>query len=225
MSDIAATLAALQFGDSFFPSGGVSFSWGLEGLVQNGAVTDANIPAFVIGQLLARWVNFDRAAVVVAHRAQADLEAVADIDRKIEIQTPCAELRSGSRRMGQAMLAVFVSLGRSESAAYREMIKRGSAYGHIAPMQGFLWGQAGLSESDAVALSAHSFCIGLLGAAVRLGCLSHIDAQRALIEARKEAALLAELPVPPFSALSSCAIEAEIAVMCHATNDARVFAN
>lgn len=225
MSEIAGTMAVLQFGDSFFPSGGVSFSWGLEGLVQNGAVTDADIPAFVIGQLRARWTNFDRAAVVASHRAKEDLAAVATIDRQIEIQTPCAELRSGSQRMGQAMLAVFVGLGLPEPSSYREMIKRGSAYGHIAPVQGLLWGRAGLSEPDAVALSAHSFCIGLLGAAVRLGCLSHIDAQRALSQARKEAAWLAELPLPPLSALSSCGIEAEIAVMRHATNDARVFAN
>lgn len=225
MSEIAATMAVLQFGDSFFPSGGVSFSWGLEGLVQNGAVADAGVPAFVLGQLHARWVNFDRAVVVAAHQAKGDLETVADIDRQIEIQTPCAELRSGSQRIGQAMLAVFASLGRPEPSSYREMIKLGSAYGHIAPMQGLLWGHAGLSEPAVVALSAHSFCIGLLGAAMRLGCLSHIDAQRTLIEARREAATLAELPVPPLSALSSCAIEAEIAVMRHTTNDARVFAN
>ena len=41
MSDVADALAVLQFGDSFFPSGAVSFSWGLEGLSDSGVVTDA----------------------------------------------------------------------------------------------------------------------------------------------------------------------------------------
>ena len=46
-------------------------------------------------------------------------------------------------------------------------------------------GRAGLSERDAIALSAHTFSTGLLGAGIRLGCLSHIDAQQILIEARQ----------------------------------------
>ena len=55
MSDVADALAVLQFGDSFFPSGAVSFSWGMEGLSDSGVVTDADgVRAFVIGQLRAR---------------------------------------------------------------------------------------------------------------------------------------------------------------------------
>jgi urease accessory protein len=104
-------------------------------------------------------------------------------------------------------------------------VKQGGACGHLAAMQGYLWGRAGLSEPDAVALSAHTFTTGLLGAGIRLGCLSHIEAQQILIEARKEAARLATLPVPPIGALSAYAIEAEIAVMQHVNNSLRVFAN
>ena len=73
MSDVAAAMALLQFGDSFFPSGSVAFSWGLEGLAENGGVTDAEtVHAFVLGQLHARWAQFDRAVVVLAHRSTAE---------------------------------------------------------------------------------------------------------------------------------------------------------
>ena len=92
-------------------------------------------------------------------------------------------------------------------------------------MQGYLWGRAGLGERDAVALSAHTFATGLLGAGIRLGCLSHIEPQQILVGARQEAASLAALPVPPMTELSTYAIEAEIAVMRHANNSLRVFAN
>jgi urease accessory protein len=226
MSDVAEALAVLQFGDSFFPSGAVSFSWGLEGLSDSGVVTGADaVRAFVIGQLSARWAEFDRPVVVAAHRARMSLEEVAAIDAQVEMQSPCAELRSGSRRMGEAMLSVFARLGIGEAAAYRGLVKRADAFGHLAAMQGYLWGRAGLSERDAVALSAHTFSTGLLGASIRLGCLSHIEAQQVLIEARKEAARLSALPVPPVGELSSFAIEAEIAVMQHVNNSLRVFAN
>jgi urease accessory protein len=226
MKDLAEALAILQFGDSFFPSGAVSFSWGLEGLSDSGAVDGADATrAFVIGQLRARWAEFDRAVVVAAHRARTSLDEVAAIDDQVEIQTPCAEFRSGSRRMGEALLSVFARLDIGEAAAYRARVKAGEAFAHIAAMQGYLWGHAGLCEAHAVALSAHSFATGLLGAGVRLGCLSHIEAQRILIEAREEAARLAARPVPAIGALSTYAVEAEIAVMRHANNNLRVFAN
>jgi urease accessory protein len=226
MSDFADALAVLQFGDSFFPSGAVSFSWGLEGLSDNGVVTSADeVRGFVIGQLRARWAEFDRPVVVAAHRARVDLDEVSAIDAEVEMQSPCAELRSASRRMGEAMLSVFARLGIGEADAYRERAKRGDAFGHLPAMQGYLWGRAGLSDHDAVALSAHTFSTGLLGAGIRLGCLSHIDAQQILIEAREVAVRLAALPVPPTAELSAYAIEAEIAVMQHANNSLKVFAN
>src|SRR4029077_3564974 len=115
---------------------------------------------------------------------------------QVETQTPCAELRSGSRRMGESMLSVVARLGIGDATAYRKRVKQGDAFGHLPAMQGYLWGRAGLSEHDAVALSAHTFATGLLGAGIRLGCLSHIDAQQILIEAREVAVRLAALPVP-----------------------------
>lgn len=226
MSDVAAAMALLQFGDSFFPSGSVSFSWGLEGLTENGVVTSAeSVHSFVIGQLHARWAPFDRPVIVAAHRAMMDLEAVAAIDHQVEIQTPSAELRSGSRRMGEVLLSVFGRMEMSASTPYRGLIKSGAAYGHVVPMQGLLWGRAGLSEPDVVALSAHTFCTGLLGAALRLGSFTHIDAQLAIFAVREDAARIAALPVPAMTELSSYGIEAEIAVMQHANNRMRVFAN
>jgi urease accessory protein len=226
MSKLADTLALLQFGDSFFPSGTVSFSWGLEGLSDSGAVRGAeDVRAFVIGQLRARWADFDRAVVVAAHRSRMSLDEVAAIDDQVEIQTPCANFRSGSRRIGEALLSVFARLGIGEAGAYRDKVKAHAAFAHLPAMQGYLWGRAGLGQDHAVALSAHSFATGLLGAGIRLGCLSHIDAQSILIEARAEAARLAARPLPSITALSAYGIEAEIAVMRHAGNNLRVFAN
>jgi urease accessory protein len=226
MSGVREALAVLQFGDSFFPSGSVSFSWGLEGLSGSGAIGDAEaVRAFVIGQLRARWAEFDRPAVIAGHRARMNIEDVAAVDALVEIQTPCAELRSASRRMGEALLSVFARLGIGDASLYRDRVKAGEAHAHLAAMQGYLWGRAGLSEEDATALSAHTFSTGLLGAGVRLGCLSHIDAQSILIEAREEASRLAARPLPPIGALSAYGIEAEIAVMQHANNSLRVFAN
>lgn len=226
MSDIASLLHVLQHGDSFFPSGAVSFSWGLEAMVEDGQLRRAEeVEAFVIGQLHARWAGFERSVVACAHRAAADLDAVAAIDGTVECLSPVAELRHGSRRMGDAMLSVFARLGSPAATAYRERQKQSGAPGHMAAMQGMLWSEAGLGEAAAIALSAHTFCASLASAGVRLGCLTHISAQRILTAARAEAAALAALPLVPLDGISSHAIEAEIAAMRHAAQDVRLFAN
>ena len=110
MSDVADALAVLQFGDSFFPSGAVSFSWGLEGLSDSGVVTGADeVRAFVIGQLRARWAEFDRPVVVAAHRARMDLDEV------------CRHRRSG--RDAKSLRRIALSLaadGRSDAVGVRE---------------------------------------------------------------------------------------------------------
>lgn len=226
MSSVARAMAVLQFGDSFFPSGSVSFSWGLEDLSDRGVVgTPDLVQAFVLGQLRARWANFDRPALIAAHRASGCPGEVSAIDDLVEVQTPSAELRQASRRMGEATLSVFARMGFECAQDYRKVIRMGTAYGHLPVMQGYLWGTAGLDQAEAVALSAHTFSTGLLGAAIRLGCMTHIDAQRTLTAARELAGELAQMPVPAVSELNSYGVEAEIAVMRHASNKLRVFAN
>ncbi len=226
MSGISSQLALLQYGDSFFPSGAVSFSWGLEGLVERGAVSDAaSLTAFVKGQLNGRWATYDRAIIAAAHGAASDVRAVAEIDSLVEATTLAAELRNGSCRMGAAMLLVFARLGHEAAIQYRALIAQNDAHGHLAAMQGMLWASAGLSVDEAIALSAHTFCLGLLSAAVRLGCITHLDAQRILQASRAEADRLARTPLPPLDEVSTHAMEAEITTIQHASRDLRLFAN
>ena len=226
MSSFAAKMAVLQYGDSFFPSGSACFSWGMEFLSENTILTSADdVKSFVRGQLYARWAKFDRPVVTAAHRANLELGAVSAIDNQVDIQTASAEFRTGSRRLGRAMLAIFAKLGRDEATAYQNMVSSGSACGHLAPMQGFLWAAAGLNEEDAVALSLHTFCVGLLSAAIRLGCLSHIEAQVTLEDLRHEAERIAQTAVCGLDEISSCAFEFEIAVMRHAKQATRMFSN
>ena len=52
MVDFASILNVLQHGDSFFPSGSVSFSWGLEAMAGSGSLaTSDDVQAFIIGMV------------------------------------------------------------------------------------------------------------------------------------------------------------------------------
>ena len=101
----------LQHGDSLFPSGLTSFSWGLEQLFEERRVTDvATLRRFVESQLRLRWASFDRAFLSASHAAAGDLELVTHIDDFCVVSIPAKELREGSARAGQALLAVIIGV-------------------------------------------------------------------------------------------------------------------
>jgi urease accessory protein len=226
MVDAAARLALLQHGDSFFPSGTVSFSWGLETLCAEGRVSGADTVAdFLVSQLRHRWARYDRGALAAAFLAAADLGAVGEIDRLLDAQTLVAELRSGSCRTGGALLAVHKKLGTPRAEAYLALVRSGAVPGHAAAVQGLVWRGIGLDLGAAEVLSAYTLAVGLLGAALRLGAIGHIDAQRLLQRACGEIADLLIPAAPDIQAIQAFTPESEIAVMRHETADARLFAN
>ena len=222
----ARLLAVLQHGDSFFPSGSVSFSWGLEALCAEGLVTDeAEVRGFVDGQVTHRWATCDRPALIATHRAGKDLERVVGIDAELESLALPQGLRIGSRRAGGALLNAHERLETPLASDYRRLLKSGAACGHLPVIQGLVWRSTGLSEGEAAVISAHALCVGLLGAALRLGVIGHVAGQRILADLRPEMARLLALPVPPPGDFSAYTPAADIAVMRHETADVRLFAN
>ncbi len=224
-ADPGKFLAALQHGDSFFPSGGVAFSLGLEALRDDRRVTDAaGVERMIAEQIAGRWASCDRAFIAAAHGA-ADLDSLATIDYRLDAMTLARELREGSRRNGAALLRVHAELGTPRAADYRALVRGDAARGHLPIVQGLVLSGAGLELGEALGIAAHAFTVGLLAAALRLGLIGHVGAQAALkrLHGVITVALSAPLPAPEdahaFTPLT------EIAVMRHETLSGRLFAN
>ncbi len=226
MSDDDALLLALQHGDSFFPSGSIAFSWGLETLRAEGVIASAaDLQRFATGQLTRRWASCDRPALAAAHAAGGDLDRVREVDRAVEALTLAREMREGSRRGGATLLGVHEALGTPGAAVYRRSVRSGEAPGHLAAVQGLVWRGVDLPQEAAAAISAHGLSIGLLGAALRLGLIGHLEAQRILACLRPVIRRLLARPPAPLRRLAAFAPEAEIAAMRHETASLRLFAN
>jgi urease accessory protein len=224
MNNLSERLLLLQHGDSFFPGGGFVSSWGLETLRAEAQVHDAaTLSSFVDGQLRYRWASCDRPALRKTHEAGDNLEAVALIDAEVEALSLTRDLREASRRAGRALLRVHTQLGTANAAVYLERIRAGRAYGHVPIVQGLVWRSLALEVSAAEILAGHLLCMTFISAAVRLGCVTHIDAQRVL---RGAHATLAEvLRSPPASSMSSFTPTADIAMMRHEIQLVRLFAS
>lgn len=226
MTDSAALLAMLRHGDSAFPGGGASFSWGLETLVQDGLVRSAgDLERFIDEQLRRRWATSDRCALLAAWDADGDLARIGNVDRVLENRTLARELRDGSRRAGGALLSVHARLGTRDAALCQAALAKGAVLGHLATMQGLLWQRSGVGREQAVLMAAHSYCLATTGAAVRLGVVGHVDAQRIVGSAAATIAGLAATDAPPLDEIHAFAPLTEIAAMRHETGDTRLFSN
>jgi len=219
-------LTLLQYGDSFFPSGAVSFSWSLEMLKNDNVITSINgVENFIENQLLERWGPFERVVLAHSYDCTNDFEAVIHIDQLVDCMTLASELRNGSKRLGSALLSTYSKLNTSLADHYLDLINNGQAHGHLPVAQGLMWNSIGLSRKSALTLSAHSFCVSVLGAALRLGLVGHIDCQKSLTHFRKLITEILTWPIPDIENIHAFTPFADIASMRHENTDSRLFAN
>ncbi len=216
----------LQHGDTFFPSGAVSFSWGLEGAFNEAWVGSSNeLAEFLELQLRNRWATADRAFVHAAHEQSTDPAAIAELDQLLEAMTLPEEQRLGSRRAGGALLLAHEKLATPGAADYRRRQRSGDVLGHLAVVHGMLCAGLGLSAEESAVLSAYTCCSGLLGAAVRLGLVGHVDAQRILARAGPLIAELTDPPPPEADEATSFTPRHDLAAICHESQHERLFSN
>lgn len=219
-------LAALQHGDSAFPSGGFAFSNGLEAAHAAGAPLDPQGLQALLEMLMRhRWAVADRVIVSRAHRAGSDMATLVSLDGEAEAMSVCAPLREGSRRNGAALIAAHQRMGTPGAAELRGAVRDGAMKGHLPVVQGALWRQLGMSEETALGLSAYGAAAACVTAAIRLGRIGAIAAQPVLSHALALAAELAAEPVPQDAAPASFVPFIEIAAARHVEADLRLFAS
>lgn len=182
MRTLTETLRLLQFGDSVFPVGAFSFSNGLEMAVQHGAVHDrATLQEFVrtVTRLAA---TFDAVALLVAHRGAlaGDLDRIRQSDEALYLRKINEEMRTMSVRMGRKLAdAADRIIGESL------LKKRTGDTGNGAPLTypvalGVLLAELRIGEEDAFAAHQYGAAAMVLGAAIRLMPVDHLDAQSIL---------------------------------------------
>jgi urease accessory protein len=225
MISINDALLSLQLGDSAFPSGAFTFSWGLEGLSLDGFVaTKQDVFEVVEQQLLYRWQSMDRVLLVRAHSTTA-LEEIEALDLLADASTPSSAMRLGTRQAGRRLLSVGARMGLSRVSTYRKRALETQQCGHLPVVQGLLLNEMGLTLPAAEMISAWSLVSGQAAAGVRLGLISHIEAQELLSYQRAIIAKVLAKSVDISALPSSFTPLIDVAVERSAERYTRIFAN
>lgn len=224
--DALVRLRLLQSADSSFPSGTFAFSSGLESLANEKRIRSAqDVSDILETQIVARWLEFDRVFLGMAHAAAENVGMLLDLDWQCHVQSAADRLAEASRRVGRSLLSVHARIGTAHVQPYRAAIAdagRGDSAGYEPVVQGVVGAGLGLPLPEAEAGALHAVIMAFLSAAVRLGRLGAIEAQAVLadISPRVAEALDAPLPERP----GSFAPYADIAALRRATSHTSLFA-
>ena len=229
-SAIAPQLALMQLSDSFFPSGSFTLSHGLESLVQENQLTSSEDLQIFLKLLLRNKVGVtDTVALIHAYRGSAidDLDAVRIADAQLFAQTLVEKTRETQRKSGRALLMVASSTWQDIQL---NSLNEDAATGKIHCLHPVIFAVVGrvalLSEQDTVLAFLHSFVTGLLGAAIRLSIVGHIQAQRVLLQLAPDIETAYQTAASmSLNQMWSCTPAIDIAQMRHQKLTHRLFAS
>ncbi|QRM32005.1 urease accessory protein UreF [Microvirga sp. VF16] len=212
-----------------FPIGGFSFSSGLESAVQKGVVTNATTLHEFTRTAVEQAARGDGIALIAAHRAAtaSDVGELMRIDEMVYVRKLSEETRAMSVRMGKKFTEMGVHvLGAPLLRTWQDCIRKTLSPGCYPVALAINFAVQNLPERHAFAAHQYGAAAPILGAALRLMKVSHVDTQKILydlsgqIEASYERAATARL-----SDMSGYAPLTEILAAVHTKAHVRLFMN
>ena len=168
-----------QLADSAFPTGAFAHSFGLEAAWQQGEVTAASMPGFV-GEAVSQAGQSGIPFVVAAHDDPADLPA---IDERHDAFLRNVVANRASRVQGRAWLGtVERSFPTPAVRGLCDAIRSTGGPRHFAPAFGATLRALGVDRRETSRLFLFGVARGTFSAAVRLGMVGTMDAQRMLAQ-------------------------------------------
>lgn len=186
-SPVSATQFArmLQFGDSMFPIGGFSFSGGLESAVQMRVVTDVPSLLEFTRTAVEQAARGDGIAILCAHRAAlaGDIATLLEIDSLVFGRKLSGETRAMSTKMGRKFAEICAHVtGASVLQDWRDRVLSGATPGCYPVALAIHFAALGLPARDAFVVHQNGVITTILGAALRLMRISHVDTQTMLFQ-------------------------------------------
>lgn len=219
----------LQFSDSTLPVGSFAFSNGLESALQTRIVTNPDDLHRYVEVMLRQAARMDGVALLHAHRAATvrDHDAVLCADRELMCRRVGEEQQMMLARMGRKYAELVLKLRPCPPIErWLRDIRAGAAPGCFPVGQAIALAQLGADEVEAFVMHQYGVASMILGAALRLMRIDHMDTQRILfaVQDRAQDDYLAVRDLA-LEEMASFAPVFDVLVAHHTTTHVRLFMN
>ncbi|MEL6930601.1 MAG: urease accessory UreF family protein, partial [Cyanobacteria bacterium J06600_6] len=211
-------------------SGSYTLSHGLESLIQQDKIGQpedvANFLRILLHQKIAPC---DLVALLHAHRAarMAEIAQIRHIAELLQAQTANQTTRKTQIQSGRALLMVAQSTWQNPLL---ETLARDRALNQFHCLHPVVFGVvaqvAGLNPTDTALGFLHGFVTGVLGAAIRLSSLGHLQAQTILVQLAPDLETAYQTAsTVDLDEMWTCAPAIDIAQMRHSKLNSKLFAS
>jgi urease accessory protein len=183
-------LNLLRISDTFFPMGSFAMSQGMEQIINDNLAPKEKLASVIKAYLEKVWKSFD---LGVFHNALHAVEA-GNVDMLRKMDEICysskiaEENRTTMVKMGNSMLNAVDFEEDSIGKTYKQMVKKGVAYGTYPVALALTADQFNLKELGAVSLMYVNL-MEVTASLVRMGIIDYIEAQTLLRETMKSSQL------------------------------------
>ncbi|TBL71559.1 urease accessory protein UreF [Paenibacillus thalictri] len=222
-------LSYIQLLDSALPIGGFSHSFGLETLVQQGWITDAQkLREFILTMLYHSWSTLDALAVkaVYTYLPKGAYESIWAVDRLQHVQRSARETREGVQKMGKRLFQLARDMYPDlEWGPLAKAIAGGSCPGTHPTVHGYASYLLGVPLAAAVEGYLYTCMVTCVNSALRLMAMGQTEGQKLLAGLIPEAgkAWGRATRLDPLEDGYTCTPSADIAQMEHETLYSRLF--
>ena len=189
----------------------------------------SDVEEFLRNQFAWSVLPSDGVALLNSHRSaiRGDLALVVAIDHLLTALKLPSELRAVSAQVGHRLLDETVPfVSHRLHADYRAKVARQETPGNGAVALGVVTFALNIPEEPALLMFCHSHTTSVLGAALRLLPMTHVDAQG--IQYRLHSLLVdrfKEIRERPWEEMMAFTPELDIAAMGHESDELRMFAS
>lgn len=224
MMDVEWLDLVLPFSDTAAPVGGYAHSFGLEGMVQAGAVVDAEgLRRFLRNEVKMALLNVDLPVLAVVYQAglEGRQEEVARCDEMARAMRPTREARDASSKVGRAQWRLFEKNWPEKGGA--EWKK--SFVDFQAPVvAGLVFSLSEVPLEAGMRVFIFQTCSGIVQAALKLLPVGPMAVQELLREAMLDiGSSLQEVRAREESELGTFSPEWDVASARHEQAEARLF--
>jgi urease accessory protein len=178
-------LSMLQLADSFFPTGAYTMSNGLEALVKRKKIGPEELEGLILTHVERQVGPADCCALGSAYdcATNADLDGLLKIDGVLYATKLVEEVRTASVRAGSNLVRCVAAYSDKKMLSeYGKAVSKKKASGMYPVALAVACAALGIPKREAGNMLLYSFCVSMAGAALRLGIIDHVAAQKILHE-------------------------------------------